>query len=100
MPLLNAQVRTELKTIADAINSVENLIRDVPEVEDLHNTLFVDIRAWKVTLRKRLRNVRNAIDAGTPELQGIVGLREAIVTAMQALGPPGGAPGIGDHPDP
>lgn len=101
MPLLNDQVRDELKTIADAIKSVENLSRDIPEVEDLHNTLFVDIRAWKITLRKRLRNVLNAIDAGTPQLQGIPDLREAIITARQLLGPPGGPPGVtDDHPDP
>lgn len=97
MPLLNAPLRTQLQKIADAIATVEDLTSDVPEIGDLHDTLFVDIPKWKRELRSELRSVRDAIDAQTPELQGIPGLREAVIEAIQLLKPPGGAlPGVGD----
>lgn len=102
MPLLNTQVRTELQNVANAIKTAGNLVSNVPEIQDLHDTLFEDIPSWKKNLHARLRSVVNAIDGGQrPELQRIPGLRAACIAAQQSLGPPGGSPpGVGDNVDP
>lgn len=95
MPLLDPKVRKPLKTIRKSIKRTS--VRNIPKVRDLNGTIS-EINPLKRRLRGELKQVLKLIDSGKhPQLSAIVGLRAAVLSAMQHLKRPGGPPLSGDN---
>lgn len=98
MPLLNANVRSELQSAAEALRAAEvaqPAIAGFRGVQKFRDVLFEQIPEYKINLRARLERFLADIDSPQspgPELRQLQGLRTNVINAIQNLGGPGGNP--------